>query len=70
MKNKKINLAFLNELAKHSEEYVLVSDDRAKILASDKDLKKLLTKIAKLKTEGGAIEYVPRVDAALSLLCP
>ena len=39
----------IEELAKYSDQYIFISEDGAKILAADKDLKKLHKKIEKIK---------------------
>lgn len=69
MKKKKIDWDFIREMAKHSDEYVLLSDDGKKIMAADKNLKKLIKKSEKAKIKGGTLHYVPPVDMALSLIC-
>lgn len=69
MKKKSINKAFLQELAKHENSYVLLSKNENKILAAGKDLKTLLKTQEAEKITGGILHYVPPLDAALSLLC-
>jgi hypothetical protein len=69
MKNKLVNKAFLQELAKHENSYVLLSKTEDKILAAETDLKTLL-KTQKVKNiREGILHYVPPLNSALSLLC-
>lgn len=62
----------IKELARYSDQYIFLSKDGTKVLAADKDLKKLHEKMEKMSdkdTEGAALDYIPPIDVALSLLC-
>lgn len=59
----------IEELAKYSDQYILLSEDNTKILAAAKTIKELNKKSDKLKIKGGVLHYIPPIDKALTLLC-
>ena len=69
MKKKQTNTAFLKELARYENSYVLLSKSEDKILAAGKDLKALFKTQEAKNIKEGILHYVPPLDVALSLLC-
>jgi hypothetical protein len=57
----------LKELAKYANQYVALSEDRSKILASAKTIEALNKKIEKLDVKETILHYVPQLDSSLSL---
>ncbi len=59
----------LEELAKYSDQFIALSEDRNKIFASAKTIKQLEQKLDKIKIAGIIIHYVHPIDKALTLVC-
>lgn len=59
----------LEELAKHSDKYIGVSEDDSKVLASSKTINGVMKKLEKLNNKNASIMYIPPVDKILTLLC-
>jgi hypothetical protein len=66
MKQKYINI---NELAKYGDQYVALSQDSAKIVASGKTIKDLHKKLEKVKAKDVIIDYIAPIDVSLSPVC-
>ena len=60
----------LEELAKYADQYIALSEDKSKILASAKTIEALNKKLEKIKVKDTILHYVSPLDSSLSLLCP
>ena len=59
----------LKTLAKYEDQYIALSKDKAKILASGKTIKELDKKLDKMKAKEAIIDFIPPLNVSLSLLC-
>ncbi len=66
MKKKTVSI---EELAKYSDQYIILSSDRTRIFAGAKTIKELDKKTEKMKIKGGILHYVPPIDRVLTLPC-
>ncbi|MEK7517964.1 MAG: DUF5678 domain-containing protein [Patescibacteria group bacterium] len=66
MKRKSIDI---NEFAKYEDQYVALSQDSTKIVASGKTIKDLHKKLEKIKAKDVIIDYIFPLNASLSPVC-
>lgn len=59
----------LEELALYSDQYIALTQDRVKIIASGKTIKELEGKLKKMNVKNVIIHYVSPIDAYLSPVC-
>lgn len=59
----------LQEIAQYADQYIALSIDKKKILASAKTIKEIHTKLEKMNKKNTIIHYVPPLDVAISPLC-
>jgi len=59
----------LEILSQYENLYIALSEDRAKIIASDKTIKNLENKLEKMKIKKAVIEFVEPLNAYLSPVC-
>ncbi len=59
----------IEELAKYSDQFIALSEDKNKIFTSAKTIKQLERKLGEMKIAGIIIHYLHPIDKALTLLC-
>lgn len=59
----------LEILSKYENQYIALSKDRAKIIASGKTIKDLEKKLGEMKIKNAVIEFVEPLNAYLSPVC-
>jgi len=68
-KFKKMKSTNLQILAKYEDQYVALSDDNQKVLASAKTIKELHTELKKIKEKNITIDYIPPLNVSISPVC-
>ncbi|MGI8420015.1 MAG: DUF5678 domain-containing protein [Candidatus Levyibacteriota bacterium] len=59
----------LEELAKHSDKYIITNKEETKILASGKTIKTVMKKVEKMNEKDAVLTYIPPINKTLTLKC-
>lgn len=59
----------LKMFSKYENQYIALSEDKTKILSSGKTIKEVEERLEKMKIKEAIIDFIPPLDASLSLLC-